>query len=61
MAKSHGDSVFDILLESLTFKVLSDLFEDGKLVRVEEEGVVHTTSLRLIPLGTDSNFARTFG
>lgn len=42
-------------------EVLNGFFEDGKPVRAQEEGAVHTTSLGLIPLGTGSDFARTFG
>eukprot|EP01018_Ginkgo_biloba_P010455 Gb_26949 [translate_table: standard] len=41
--------------------VVNGFFEAGKPVCASEEGATQTTSLGLIPLGTGSDFARTFG
>ncbi|KAH9322914.1 hypothetical protein KI387_017553, partial [Taxus chinensis] len=42
-------------------EVVNGFFEAGKPVRTQDEGATDATSLGLIPLGTGSDFARTFG
>ncbi|KAI3943077.1 hypothetical protein MKW92_011869 [Papaver armeniacum] len=45
----------------ITREVINGFFWDGKPVSAHDEGNTHTTALGVIPLGTGSDFARTFG
>lgn len=42
-------------------EVVNGFFEAGKPVQTEDKGATNMTALGLIPLGTGSDFARTFG
>ncbi|KAI3907139.1 hypothetical protein MKW92_034379 [Papaver armeniacum] len=56
-----ADAVVAVGGDGTLHEVINGFFWDGKPVSAHGEGNTHTTALGVIPLGTGSDFARTFG
>ncbi|XP_062157493.1 sphingoid long-chain bases kinase 2, mitochondrial [Alnus glutinosa] len=59
--REGADAVVAVGGDGTLHEVVNGFFWDGKPVANNEREVAHPTALGLIPLGTGSDFARTFG
>lgn len=59
--REGADAVIAVGGDGTLHEVVNGFFVDGKPVSKHGEKSAHTTALGLIPLGTGSDFARTFG
>ncbi|RZC72471.1 hypothetical protein C5167_047949 [Papaver somniferum] len=59
--REGADAVVAVGGDGTLHEVINGFFWDGKPVSAHGEGNTHTTALGVIPLGTGSDFARTFG
>ncbi|KAF6157631.1 hypothetical protein GIB67_037204 [Kingdonia uniflora] len=59
--REGADAVVAVGGDGTLHEVVNGFFWEGKPVSAHNQGGGHTTALGLIPLGTGSDFARTFG
>ncbi|XP_010261338.1 PREDICTED: sphingoid long-chain bases kinase 2, mitochondrial isoform X2 [Nelumbo nucifera] len=59
--REGADGVIAVGGDGTLHEVVNGFFWGGKPVAAEDQEATHTTALGLIPLGTGSDFARTFG
>ncbi|XP_042504996.1 sphingoid long-chain bases kinase 2, mitochondrial isoform X1 [Macadamia integrifolia] len=59
--REGADAVIAVGGDGTLHEVVNGFFWAGKPVGAQDQGPTHTTALGLIPLGTGSDFARTFG
>ncbi|KAF8413223.1 hypothetical protein HHK36_001199 [Tetracentron sinense] len=59
--REGADAVIAVGGDGTLHEVVNGFFWEGKPVSTLDQGATHTTALGLIPLGTGSDFARTFG
>lgn len=59
--KEGADAVIAVGGDGTLHQVVNGFFREGKPLSCQDEDAIRTTALGLIPLGTGSDFARTFG